>query len=275
MHVISRITSVSRKILHRASPILILNRVSPTSRKATKYAAETQYWAGEIQTLKHWFVDGSKDWWGIPAPRPEQRVHVSSLWQTNAVMTMHDIRPSYHEELGLARDVFKGQRVLELGCGPLVPLLQFEGCTRHALDPLADVYMKAGWPIYDYDAKVVNGFGEAMPYVDGYFDSVISVNALDHVDNFPVVAHEIERVVKPGGRIYFEVEYHAPTITEPLSLDDAQIVAAFRRTKLVKQRERGKREMFNDLAKRFGLLAERFINFDDRERFALWHGQRT
>ena len=143
-----------------------------------------------------------------------------------------------------------------------------------ALIPLADRYMRAGWPLYDYDAKVFTGFAEAMPFVDGYFDAAVSVNALDHVDDFNAVIREIERVVKPGGRICFEVEYHAPTVTEPLALNDRKVSEAFQNTELKKRTERGKRDMFNDLANRFGLIAERFVDFDNSERFALWHGVR-
>jgi ubiquinone/menaquinone biosynthesis C-methylase UbiE len=53
-----------------------------------------------------------------------------------------------------------------------------------------------------------------MPYPDAYFDAVISVNALDHVDDFERVASEMQRVLRKGGGIYFEVECHAPAVTE-------------------------------------------------------------
>ena len=62
--------------------------------------------------------------------------------------------------------------------------------------------------MYDLDARLLNVHGENLPYPDNWFDSVISVNALDHVDDFQAVAKEMIRVVKTGGRIVFEVEYH-------------------------------------------------------------------
>jgi hypothetical protein len=42
--------------------------------------------------------------------------------------------PSYHVELQLDADAFAGKRVLEIGCGPLVPILQFDDCERHGVD---------------------------------------------------------------------------------------------------------------------------------------------
>ncbi|MGB3540243.1 MAG: hypothetical protein WBA42_18985 [Mesorhizobium sp.] len=68
-------------------------------------------------------------------------------------MTMHKLRPTYYEELGLEADAFEGKRVLEVGCGPLVPIQQFSACERHGIDPLADLYMASGWPLFDYDVR--------------------------------------------------------------------------------------------------------------------------
>ena len=35
-----------------------------------------------------------------------------------------------------------------------------------------------------------------MPFEDGFFDAVISVNAIDHVNDFAETAKEIKRVLK-------------------------------------------------------------------------------
>lgn len=74
---------------------------------------------------------------------------------------------------------------------------------------------------------MINAIRESMSYVDSYFDAVISVNALDHVDDFRQVASEIYRAVKVGGKIFFEVEYHAPTVNEPQHLNDATVIDSF------------------------------------------------
>ncbi|WP_348268914.1 class I SAM-dependent methyltransferase [Edaphobacter paludis] len=221
--------------------------------------------------LKDWFVDGTRDWWGVRPPSPNQRQNRSDLWVVNAVMTLHHVRPSYCEELRLERAHFSGKRVLEVGSGPLAPILQFSGCIRHCLDPLVNMYMAAGWPLYDYDAKFVSMGGERMPYPDAYFDSVISVNALDHVDDFGQVASEMHRVVKPGGSIDFEVEYHAPTVPEPIEMTDEKVLEAFHGFELKPVISRTGHEMFETLASRFDLIPNQFERFG-KERFVTWHG---
>src|SRR3984893_6124139 len=143
--------------------------------------------------------------WGIRPPTSKQKLNVSELWIVNAVMTMHFLRPSYMEELCLEPDCFTRKRVLEIGSGPLAPILQFTGCTRHCIDPPVNMYLAAGWPLFGYDAKFINSGGDALPYPDGYVDAVISVNALDHADDFERVASEMQRVSRRGGGVYLEV----------------------------------------------------------------------
>lgn len=253
---------------------LALCRVSSSWRAKRKYEMEAAYWSNEYSHLSKWFIDGACDWWGIPPPSAGQKLTLSESWSVNAVMTMHELRPSYTEELRIERDHFVGKRVLEVGCGPLAPVLQFLGCERHAIDPLANTYMGAGWPLYSYDAKILSIGGESLPYPDSYFDAAISVNALDHVDNFEQVASEMQRVVKVGGVIRFEVEYHKPAEAEPIALTDERVAAAFRSCQIAPVIRRTGREMFEALANRFGLLQNQLKRFGN-EQFVTWHAVRN
>lgn len=246
--------------------------VDPAFRQRQKTEAELGYWRGEMKHLSGWFQAGTIDWWGIKPPKPEQKMNVSSLWVVNAIATMHAMRPSYTEELKADRRHFAGQRILEIGNGPLAPILQFEDCERHGVDPLNNLYMAAGWPMFEYDAKIISQGGEKLPYPDNYFDAALSVNALDHVDDFQQVANEMQRVVKPGGEIRFEVEYHQPTIPEPFSLDDDKVRAAFSKTEMSVIANRSGREMFDEMIKRFDLLPPQTDRFGN-ERFVLWSGR--
>jgi len=251
-----------------------LRKISPTYRTKRKYDSELHYWKRELGHLKRWYEEGTDDWWAIPAPSPDQKQRVSNIWAFNAVMTMHHLRPSYLEELQLESDFFRGKRVLEVGCGPLAPILQFSDCIRHGLDPLIDLYVESGWPLYAYDVTFVNARGESMPYADSYFDAVIAVNALDHVDDVTWVAFEIQRVVKVGGGLYFEIEYHAPTVNEPQRLDDTILLDSFSSCNMRKVLERGKKDLFQAIINRFGLVRGRFDHFSNDERLVAWHGQR-
>jgi hypothetical protein len=125
----------------------LLRRASPSYRLKRKHQEEITYWRNELRHLKDWFQDASTDWWGIRPPTQEQKLTISKLWTVNAVMTMHAMRPSYTEELRLEPDFFTGKRMLEVGSGPLAPVLQFTNCTRHCIDPLVNMYLSAGWPL--------------------------------------------------------------------------------------------------------------------------------
>jgi ubiquinone/menaquinone biosynthesis C-methylase UbiE len=102
----------------------------------------------------------------------------------------------------------------------------------------------------------------------------ISVNALDHVDDFEQTASEMQRVVRPGGSVYFEVEHHPPSVTEPIELNDARVVRAFSKCTLETVIKRSGEEMYRALAERFGLIADKNTRFGD-EQFVTWHGSRT
>ena len=237
-----------------------------------KEAAELAHWRHELEHLRRWFIDGTEDWWGLPAPSDEQKLTASDLWATNGILTMHHLRATYWEELQLDGEALDGERVLEVGCGPLAPVLQFRGCERHGLDILIDAYLNAGWPLFDLDVRFVDAPAERMPYPDGWFDSVISVNALDHVDDFEATCREMERVLRPGGRMRFNVEYHKPTVTEPLELDDRRVEAAFERVPVRKVREVSAPELFRGIGERFGLPSSAPPQLGSGERYALWTG---
>ena len=250
----------------------VFRRVSPSYRTKRKHDAELAYWQSGLENLRDWFENGENLRIGLRPPTPQQKRNSSDSWIVNAVMTMHALRPHYTERLRIEKDHFRGQRVLEIGCGPLAPILQFPDCRRHCVDPLVEVYMAAGWPLYDYDARFINTGGESLPYRDGYFDAVISVNALDHVDDFEQTAREMERVVKPGGSLHFEVEYHRPTVTEPISLDEERVRRAFSRSELTPVIQRSGEELYETLLQRFDLLPFDFQHFDGQ--FCTWRGVR-
>ena len=108
--------------------------------------------------------------------------------------------------------------MLDIGCGPRGSL-EWAGETsrRVGLDPLADEYRELGTEAHAME--YVAARSEAMPFADGEFDVVTSINSLDHVDDLARTADEIKRVTRPGGHLVLAVEVgHDPTWTEPQSL---------------------------------------------------------
>jgi len=251
--------------------------LSPRFRAKRKYQEELGFWRQMAAQLHHWYVDGTlTDYWGVPQPSTAQRMTRSSLWMSQAIETLHAMRPTYLEALQVPSAHFAGRRVLEIGCGPLVPILAFSGCERHAVDPLVTNYIKAGFPLFDLPVTTVTAPAEHLPYPDGYFDAVISVNALDHVDDFELALAEFQRVLRPGGEVRLEIEYHRPTVTEPIEVTPERLVKAFSRCELTQVVERSGLDMFHSMVQRFHLRPrpETVSNFDHSTRFATWQGRK-
>jgi SAM-dependent methyltransferase len=117
--------------------------------------------------------------------------------------------------LGLEAAFYRGKRVLDIGCGPRGSLAWAGAASRRVgLDPLADEYRALGTG--DHGMEYVAARAEEMPFEDGAFDVVSSLNSLDHVDDLAQTVAEIKRVTRPGGHLVMAVEVgHAPTDTEP------------------------------------------------------------
>lgn len=94
---------------------------------------------------------------------------------------------------------------VDVGCG-LISL--FHGTENRviALDPLMEGYNQILRHEED-NIKYLEASGEDIPFPDNYFDYAFCVNAIDHTPNPKKMADEIKRVVKDGGKIYFEVNF--------------------------------------------------------------------
>jgi SAM-dependent methyltransferase len=97
--------------------------------------------------------------------------------------------------------------VLEVGSGPIGIVSYFRGRVRVAVDPLnafygTDPVLRAKRsPEVDYRT----GVGENIPCETGSCDFVIIENCIDHVQDIHGVGREINRVLRPGGVLYLNV----------------------------------------------------------------------
>ncbi|MEP2920502.1 bifunctional 2-polyprenyl-6-hydroxyphenol methylase/3-demethylubiquinol 3-O-methyltransferase UbiG [Sulfitobacter sp.] len=101
---------------------------------------------------------------------------------------------------------WRGKAVLDLGCagGFMAEALDDRGALVTGIDPakesIAAARAHAQGRAITYDV----GVGEALPYSDGTFDTVVCVDVLEHVQDVEAVLKEVHRVLKPGGMFLFD-----------------------------------------------------------------------
>lgn len=103
---------------------------------------------------------------------------------------------------------WRGKAVLDLGCagGFMAEAIARRGAEVTGIDPsqgaiaAARAHAAAEGLAIRYDT----GVGEALPYPDASFDTVVCVDVLEHVADLPKVLAEVARVLKPGGLFLFD-----------------------------------------------------------------------
>lgn len=93
-------------------------------------------------------------------------------------------------------------RVLEVGCGTanyIAALWEATGCRPAGIDPSAEMLAVArgrGLPI-----DLRQGRAETLPFADGSFDLIFSVDVIHHLTDRPAFFREAARLLRPGGRL--------------------------------------------------------------------------
>lgn len=141
--------------------------------------------------------------------------------------------PRYMQALGLTEASFSGMKVLDVGCGPHGGLMLFRDCEKYGIDHLVEGYRAIGYPLEQHGITYVDCKAEETPFADGFFDAIICINALDHVDDLERTIREISRVMRPGGRFMGQFNFHErPTATEPHCLEHHALLAICVRSQL-------------------------------------------
>jgi SAM-dependent methyltransferase len=201
-------------------------RVGGCSRK---YEAEMAFRRKILEDYEKWYTGEIQELYEVPAPREDQKVKCRSS-KHSAILTYLKLvqQPKYLGDLLLDEKAFAGLRLLDIGAGPMPSALVFRDCEVFCLDPLYAEYVELGFPLHYYErTRFICAHSEDIPVEDHFFDAVISVNAIDHVDDFFATVGEIRRVLKPNGKMRMHVHYHKKTATEPLELNDSVMRNAF------------------------------------------------
>lgn len=112
---------------------------------------------------------------------------------------------SEHEYALLAKESYRGKRVLEIGCGFGCNLFSLAGMDGQfvGVEPVA-LYRQFTPLLAEREKipapEVVDGKGEALPFADGQFDIVLCYSAHQYMDIRPAIL-EMARVLKPGGQL--------------------------------------------------------------------------
>lgn len=217
------------KVLSVINKMIEVTGYRISSVASHKYHAELEFWKNELLVYQKWYDNKIAMHYGEPAPKDEDKVKMYSH-KDSAILTWFKIhqQTKYIEDLSLEKNEFSRMKILDVGSGPFPSALAFEGCELYCIDPLIPCYIKVGFPIHYYDnVKFICGFSEDIPIEDDFFDAVISVNAIDHVDDLFKTSLEIKRVLKPNGKLRMHIHYHKKTQTEPIELNDEVVKSAF------------------------------------------------
>lgn len=206
-----------------------VEKLKTTFLKNHKYEKEAVFWKREILQYQMWYKGELSRLYNTPVPLPAQRVLTEDLLRSS-ILTWTKLHqcPKYLHELQLSPSAFEGKRVLDVGAGPIPSATCFTGCDLYALDPLLSVYRELGFPHDLYpEVHFVEAYAEQLPFGDDFFDVILSVNAIDHIDDLVQVAKELERVSKPDCFFAMHVHYHPSTVCEPIEINDSLFEKVF------------------------------------------------
>ena len=132
--------------------------------------------------------------------------------------------------LEMARDIGReglaGKTVCDFGCGPrgtLAWLADEAHCI--GLDVLIPGYL-AKFPedLRQHGMTYVGCSETFIPIASDTIDVMYTLNALDHVNDLPLMCGELMRVIKPGGYLFGSFNLgEEQTITEPQTLDEEKL----------------------------------------------------
>ena len=148
-----------------------------------------------VQDLIHWKTDAWKD-------------HDMVAWYSKRMVENSGTnRLKNAIEVALCEQLVSGTDILDVGIGTgraSLPLLA-KGYRLSGTDSSQAMLDECRRLANGAEIELVPGDVTALPFGDGRFDSIISLNVMTHFPHVEDVLREWKRVVKPGGRLIFDI----------------------------------------------------------------------
>lgn len=163
----------------------------------------------------------------VPYPPPDKYEEELRFWLKEYEREGGQFENGWYRQIMLAmageqdENFLAGKVVADFGCGPRGSL-QWANVAKEriGIDILAEKYAEA-FDLSSHGMRYISSSEKDIPLPSASVDYVFTINAMDHVDNFPRMCSELLRVLKPGGEFIGSFNLHEPpTPCEPQSLDE-------------------------------------------------------
>jgi len=98
--------------------------------------------------------------------------------------------------------------VLEIGCGPICIARLLPQQHKTYLDPMADDFRRMFPGELPEEGEYLTSAAERIPKPETSYDLILCLNMLPHTLNPELVMNEIERLLKPGGKLILAIRTH-------------------------------------------------------------------
>jgi SAM-dependent methyltransferase len=155
-----------------------------------------------------------------------------AFWRSRFEIDRGKFDNSHYQRLMLAMaeeatsSFIEGKIIADFGCGPRGSLVWASAARlRIGIDVLADRYADEFTDnITSHGMIYVKSTEKVIPLPSAFIDVMFTMNAIDHVYDFPRMCTEILRILKPGGELIGSFNLEEPaTFDEPQQLNEMVI----------------------------------------------------
>ena len=127
--------------------------------------------------------------------------------EEEVILAMQRSSKRVRELLETFQTISHDARVIEVGSGAHGLIFYFGAKGGVGVDPLAVSY-RSLFPRWQTCASTIAAVGEQLPFRNESFDIALCDNVVDHAQSPKQIAAELVRILKPGGLLYFTVNFH-------------------------------------------------------------------